>query len=173
MSLEMTRQLKWELAHLYYREACDQKGWAYANLKGIEVRDGAVVFAKGVHNINIRLPDQIVAEIRPVSKLESGGRPLFDYLACKVSQREKYEGVMVANPTALTWVQVKTTKGEFSEKELDALENIRIPLALFYIRDVLTQPQKIEAKWIIKTGEEWLNELDDKRDQAESDDDFL
>lgn len=173
MNLEITRQMKEELAHLYYRQACDQEGWAYARLKDIQVRDGTAVFSKGTHSINIRLQDQVAAEIRQVSKLEFGGRPLFDYLACKVRPREKYEGVMVANPTALTWVQVKTTRSEFSEKEIDTLETTKIPLALFYIRNILAQPQKIEVKWIIKTAEEWLNELDERRDQVESDDDFL
>lgn len=90
-----------------------------------------------------------------------------------MSPREKYEGIMVANPTALAWVQVRTWKSEFSEKEIDALERIKIPLALFYIRDILSQPQNVEVKWDIRTGDEWLDDLDDKRDQAESDDDFL
>lgn len=173
MSLEITKSLREALAHLYYREACDQKGWAYAALAGISVNDNVVAFAKGVHTINIRLPAQTVAEINEVSRLERKGRSLFDYLACRVSQREKYEGVMVANPTALAWVQVKMGKSEFSEKEIDALERIKMPLALFYVRDVLAQPRKVETKWDIRTGDEWLDELDDKRDQAESDDDFL
>jgi len=173
MSLETTKSLREALAHLYYREACDQKGWACVALEKINVHENVVGFAKGAHTISIRLPAQIVAEIKEVSKLGTKGKPVFDYLACKVSQREKYEGVMVANPTALSWVQVKTRKGEFSEKEIDALEKIKIPLALFYVRDVLAPPQKIEVKWDIRTGDEWLDELDDKRDQAESDDDFL
>lgn len=173
MSLEMTKSLKGALAHLYYREACDQKGWACIALESINVHDNVIGFAKGAHAISIKLPAQIVAEIKEVSKLGPKGKPVFDYLACKVSQREKYDGVMVANPTALSWVQVRTGKGEFSDREIDALEKIRMPLALFYIRDVLAPPQKIEVKWDIRTGDEWLDELDDKRDQAESDDDFL
>ena len=173
MSLEMTKTLKDALAHLYYREACDQKGWAFAAFDSIDIRDNVVVFAKGPHRISIKIPAQIAAEIHQVSKLGSKGKPVFDYLACKVSQREKYEGVMVANPTALTWVQVKTRNTEFSEKEIESLEKIRIPLAIFYIRDILARPQKMEVKWDIRTGDEWLDELDDKRDEAESDDDFL
>ena len=173
MSLETTKSLKGALAQLYYREACDQKSWAYVSLEGINVQDSVVVFAKGSHRISIRLPAQTVAEIKEISKLGSKEKPVFDYLACKVNQREKYEGVMVGNPTALTWVQVKTAKSEFSDKEVTALEKIKIPLALFYVRDVLVQPQKIEVKWVTRTGDEWLDELDDKRDQAESDDDYL
>lgn len=171
--MEMTKTLKDALAHLYYHEACDQKGWAFVAFESIDVRDNVVVFAKGPHRINIKIPEQIAAEIQQVSKLGSKGKPVFDYLACKVSQREKYEGVMVANPTALSWVRVKTRKTEFSEKEIEALEKTRISLAMFYIRNILTQPQKMEVKWDIRTGDEWLDELDEKRDEAESDDDFL
>ncbi|HEX6068051.1 MAG TPA: hypothetical protein VFZ05_04545 [Nitrososphaera sp.] len=173
MSLEMTKSLKVALAHLYYREACDQKGWACVALESINIHDNVIGFAKGAHTISIRLPAQIVAEIKQVSKLGTKNKSVFDYLACKVSQKEKYEGVMVANPTALSWVQVKTGKGEFSDKEIDALEKIKMPLTLFYIRDVLAQPRQVELKWDIRTSDEWLDELDDKRDQAESDDDFL
>jgi hypothetical protein len=173
MSLETTNSLREALAHLYYREACDQKGWAYVPVEDAIIHDGVVIFTKGSHRISIRVPAQIIAEMKEVSKLGAKGKPLFDYLACKVSQRDRYDGVMVANPTALSWVQVKTRRGEFSEKEIDALEKIKLPLALFYVRDVLAPPQKIEVKWDIRTGDEWLDELDDKRDQAESDDDFL
>lgn len=171
--MEMTKALKDALAHLYYREACDQKGWAFVAFESIDVRDNVVVFAKGPHKISIKIPAQIAAEIHQVSKLGSKGKPVFDYLACKVSQREKYEGIMVANPTALSWVRIKTRKTEFSEKEIEALEKTRIPLALFYIRDILAQPPQMEVKWDIRTGDEWLDELDEKRDEAESDDDFL
>lgn len=171
--MEMTRSLKVALSRLYYREACDQKGWTSVALEDIHINDNVVVFTKGPHRISIRLPAQIVAEIEQVSKLGSKGKPVFDYLACKVSRREKYEGIMVANPTALAWVLVRTRKGEFSEKEIDALEKIKIPLALFYVHDLLARPQKIEIKWDIRTGDEWLNELDDRRDEAESDDDYL
>lgn len=173
MSLEMTTSLKEALAHLYYREACDQKGWACVPLESINIRDNVVDFAKGSHNISIRLPVQIVAEIKEVSKLGPKGKPVFDYLACKVRQKERYEGMIVANPTALSWVQVKRGRHEFSDREIDALERIRIPLALFYVRDVLAQPRQVEVKWDIKTCDQWLDELEDKRDQAESDDDFL
>lgn len=78
MSLEMTKSLRGALAHLYYREACDQKRWAYVTLESISVRDNVVVFAKGSHTINIRLPAQTITEINEISELAQMGRPLFD-----------------------------------------------------------------------------------------------
>jgi hypothetical protein len=69
-------------------------------------------------------------------------------------------------------VEIKTGGGAFSENQVDALEKIKLKLAVFYIKDVLAPPRKIEMVWDIRSGEEWANELDDRRDQAESDDDY-
>ncbi len=181
--MKMTKSLKSALARIYFMEACDQEGWAYAALDGIRIDTNTVVFAKGSHKISIKLPPQFAAEINQVSVPGLNGKPVFDYLACRIRQREKYESTAVANPTALAWVQVRTGLSSSSsdnrstsmllEKDAEVLEKIKIPLALFYIRDVLAPPQKVEFKWDIRTGDEWLDELDEKRDEAESDDDYL
>ena len=174
MSLKITDSLRRLLAQSYYREACDQDGWAYISLEDLNIGDNnLVVFFKGSHKVSVRLPAQVISEIREFSKLDLKGRPVFDYLACKVRHQDRYENIMFANPTALTWVQVRTSRSEFSDKEVEVLERIKIPLALFYVRNVLVQPQKIEVEWDIRTGDEWLDELDEKRDQVESDDDYL
>lgn len=175
-SLEITPSLKAALAELYYKEACDQQGWAHVSLKDIRISDSNVlVFNKGPHRVSIRLMDKIAQEIREISSrpVNDDGRNsyLFDYLACKVGQQKKYEGVMLANPAALCWVKVG--KKTFSDEQVDALGRIKLPLAVFRIRNVLVQPGKIEMKWEMKSGEEWLDELDEQRDQAESDDDYL
>lgn len=64
MSLKITKSLKLALSHLYCREACDQEGWAYVTLENIDIHDNVVVFAKGSHKLNIRLPALIVVEIK-------------------------------------------------------------------------------------------------------------
>ncbi|NWG36711.1 hypothetical protein [Nitrososphaera sp.] len=180
MSLEITKSLKGALGELYYKEGSDQKGWAYISLENIhnsDFKDNVLVFKKGFHRIKIKIHDNLIREIKEISKPTNDSKEnpsfVFDYLACKVSQRERYDGVLVANPTALCWVEVKTGRSGFSDNQVDALEKIKIPLALFYIQDVLAPPRKIEIEWDTRTGDEWLDELDDKRDQAESDDDFL
>jgi hypothetical protein len=169
--LEVTPSLKAALGELYYREGCDQQGWAYVPLKEISsIKDNVLVFSKGACKISIRLMDKIVPEVREISKPVHGSF-VFDYLACKLGQQVKYEGLVLANPAALCWVKIG--KGAFSEDQIEALGRIKIPLAVFRIRDVLAQPAKVEMKWDIRSGEEWLDELDDLRDQAESDDDYF
>jgi hypothetical protein len=171
MSLEMTPSLKGALGELYYKEGCDQKGWSYVSLKDIDIKDNVLVFNKGARKISLKLMDKIVPEVKEISR-PINGNFVFDYLSCKVSQQGRYEeDVMLANPAALCWVKIG--KGVFSSDQIDALDRIKIPLAVFHIRDVLVQPAKVEMKWDIRSGEEWLVELDDLRDQAESDDDYF
>jgi hypothetical protein len=169
-SMEITPSLRAALGELYYKEGCDQQGWAIVPLRGIDVKNNILVFSKGVQKISIRLMDRIVPEVKEISRPVKGGF-VFDYLACRVGQQKKYEGAVLADPAALCWVKIG--RGTFSNDQIEALGRIKIPLAVFRIRDLLVPPAKIEMKWEIKTGEEWLDEIDDLRDQAESDDDYL
>lgn len=175
MSLEITPSLKSALGEVYCREDCDQQGWAHVPLKDINIKDNILSFNKGAHRITIKLMDKIVPEIKEISRTVNGNF-VFDYLACKVGQQKKYGDLMLASPTALCWVKIG--KPAFSNERVDALGGVKLPLAVFRIRDILAPPAKIEMKWDIKSGEEWLNELDDVRDQngekkAESDDDYF
>jgi hypothetical protein len=169
MSLEITPSLKSALGELYYKEGCDQKGWAYTSLKDINIKGNILIFNKGAHRISIKLMDKIIPEIKDISRSVDGNF-LFDYLACKVGQHGKYDDGMLANPAALCWVKIG--KGIFSNDQIDALGRIKLPLAIFLIRNLLAAPAKVEMKWDIRSGGEWLDELDDIRDQAESDDDY-
>jgi hypothetical protein len=170
MSLELTPSLKRALGELYYKEGCDQKGWAHVALRDISVKDNVVVFNKGIHRISIKLMDKLVTEVKEISKPVNGNF-VFDYLACRVKNQDKYEGVMFANPTALCWVKIGNSA--FSSDQIEALGRIKLPLTVFRIRDLLAPPAKVEMKWDIRSSEEWLDEIDDQRDQAESDDDYF
>jgi hypothetical protein len=174
MSLETTPSMKAALGDLYYKEGCDQNGWAYVSLEDIHnsFKDGILVFRKGSHKINVRVPAQLAAEIKEICKPSPKSGFVFDYLACKVGQKERYDNPVIASPLGLCWVKIKAGKGRFSDAEIDTLGRIKIPLALFYIRDVLAPPRQVEIKWDTRTSGEWLDELDDLRDQAESDDEY-
>jgi len=170
MGLEITPSLKDALRELYYKEGCDQKGWAYIALKDIDIKGNTLVFNKGVHRISIKLMDKIVPEVKEISRSVNGNF-LFDYLACKTGQHSKYGDVMLANPDALCWVKIGN--GAFSSDQIDVLDRIKLPLVVFRIKDVLAPPAKVEMRWDIRSGDEWLDELDDLRDQAESDDEYF
>jgi hypothetical protein len=186
MSLEITPSLRGALGELYYKEGCEQKGWAYISLENIHnaaiesaaFKDSNIlVFKKGFHRITIKLMDGLVSEVKEIARPTNNSKEnpsfVFDYLACKVGQLKQYDGIMLANPTAICWVEIKTGGSTFSDNQIRALERIKLPLAVFHIEDVLAPPRRIEMEWDIRSGKEWLDELDDLRDQAESDDDYF
>ncbi|MGI0019898.1 MAG: hypothetical protein ACREAY_05465 [Nitrososphaera sp.] len=168
MSLEITPSLKASLGTLYCKTSLDQKGWAYVSLGDVGAKpgDNVIVFEKGVRRISVKVPAQAMHEI---TRLAASADKCFDYLACKVGDR--HDGVIVANPLGLCWV--KAGKGAFSNSQIDALEKTGLQVAVFAIRDVLAPPGKVQARLDVRTAKEWLDELDDLRDQAESDDDYL
>jgi hypothetical protein len=160
----VTPALKKALSELYFKEGCDQKGLAFVPAGKIRADNNNIIeFAKGAARIRIKVPAQMIPEI-------TGTGVFFDYLVCQVGQKEKYDDPVVANPLALCWVRAG---GTLLQPQLDALEKAKIPLAVFTIRDVLAPPGQIQIKWDIRPAKEWLDELDDKRDEAESDDDYF
>ncbi|AIC16572.1 hypothetical protein [Nitrososphaera viennensis] len=168
MGLSVTPFLKDALMDLYFRETCDQEGWAYVSPKDISFKEkNTLAFSKGPRRIiQVKVHGQFVPEIREAAAV-------FDYLACKVGQKEHgATAVIVASPLALCWVKTRNGKN-FTDGQLDQMARIKLPLAVFRVRDVLAPPAKIETKWETKSGKEWLDEIDDKREEAESDDDYL
>lgn len=179
MSLEITGSLKESLRKLYFRASCAQRGWAYADLQDIHDNmlvlkgDNAVVFQKGEDSLQIKIMQQLVPEIVDICQLGRAARaaPNFDYLACNV-KNVKSE-IIVASPEALCWVILRTGRGIFSESQVEALSKITLPIALFQIRDVLAAPRKLETKWDIRSGSQWLDMLDEKKEQEEYDDEYF
>lgn len=160
--MEITPSLRAALAELYFRESCDQQGLAYIPRSEINDFTNVLVFRKGKHAINIRMHEQIAAEVKEFSRV-------FDCLVCRVGQKDRYDAI-VANPLALFWAK---TAGGFMNDQLDAMQKVKLQVGVFRIRDVLAAPGKVETKWEIKPAKEWLDEIDEKRDEAESDDDYL
>lgn len=159
MSLDITNSLKGALGELYYKEGCDQRGWAYISLENIHSSfNNELVFKKGFHRIRVRIPDSVLPEIKRVSQPtnDSIENPsfVFDFLACRAGTKEVYDKV-ITNPE-LCWVEIKTGESVFSGNQIEVLKQIRLPLAVFYIEDVLAPPEDIEIEWNMASGREWL-----------------
>src|SRR5207249_1824701 len=79
-----------------------------------------------LHRIRVRVPESLHTELELVSHPtnESQENPsfVFDFLACKVGTKEKYDGI-VENPQ-LCWAEIKTGKGDFSQNQIDILSLI-------------------------------------------------
>lgn len=165
MSLNITNALKGALGELYYKEGCDQKGWAYLSVENINngSDNGIFVFKKGFHRIRVRIPKSLNQELElvshPTNESEENPSFVFDFLACKVGTREKYDKI-IENPQ-LCWAEIKTGQGDFSQNQVDMLSHITLPLAVFHIEDVLVSPEEIDISWDIKSGKEWLEDLEE------------
>lgn len=163
MSLEITNALKGSLGELYYKEGCDQRGWAYLSVENINngSENGTFTFKKGFHRIRVNIPRKLDSELELISHPtnDSVENPsfVFDFLACKVGTKQRYDEI-IENPT-LCWAEIKTGKGKFSRNQLDVLSLIKLPLAIFHIEDVLVPPQEIEISWDMKSGKEWLKQI--------------
>jgi hypothetical protein len=179
MSLEITGSLKESLREVYYREGCAQQGWAYSPLQNVHdsltslKSEGILVFEKGDHSVRVKIMQQIIPEIYEIGRSASPGSPgfVFDYLACQVKNIPK--SVIVANPEALCWVKLRSGRSIFTEEQVEALSKIKLPLALFQVRDVLASPRNVEIKWDIRSGGQWLDMLDEKKEQEEYDDEYF
>lgn len=164
VSPRITNKLRGALGEIYYKEFCDQRGWAYTSLENIYEYmnpDWVFIFKKGFHRIKIKIPEKFRAEItelvKPTNLSQSSPSFVFDFLACKVGDSKNYSGVRTGEQFA--WVESKTGSGIFSGSQVNAMSKIKLSLAIFHINNVLEMPDNIDMWWDIKTGREWLKEM--------------
>jgi hypothetical protein len=178
--LEITSSLRNSLADLYFREESSQKGWAVASLQELHnggnfAADNVIPLGIGGRTVRIKLMPQLVPEITEMSRpaRHRGERKfVFDYLACRIGHAVQ-DAPVVANPTALSWVHVKTAGTLFSEYQLEALPKIQLALTVFSIRDVLAPPKNLECRWDTRSASEWLDFVDELKEQEEYDDEYF
>lgn len=181
MGLEITGSLKKSLRELYFRESCHQRGWAYSDLQGIRGNfralksDSIAVFQRGGERVQVKIMKQLVQEIIEICQFENTGHGasnfIFDYLACNIKNTSG--GIIVASPDALCWVTLRTGGIIFSDEQVEVLSKIKLSVAVFQVRDVLSPPSRVETKWDIKPGSRWLDVLDERKEQEEYDDEYF
>jgi hypothetical protein len=89
--IKITDKLIGSLSETYYKEFCDQNGWAYISLEQIHERGinkGILKFRKGFDRIYVKIPPEIISEIEEISKPSNTNlyapSYVYDFLACKV-----------------------------------------------------------------------------------------
>ena len=160
----ITNKLRGSLGEIYYKEYCDQTGWAYTSLENLyaaKTSQWIFTFKKGFHRIQVSIPKEIRSEIsmivKPTNNSIHSPSFVFDFLACKVGTSKIYSGVKTSD--TFVWVESKTGPGIFSASQVNAMSKIKLPLAIFHIDNVLESPDKIEMGSDMKTGKEWLEHL--------------
>jgi hypothetical protein len=161
----ITNKLRGSLGEIYYKEFCDQRGWAYTSLENIYQSmnpDWKFIFKKGFHRINITIPpnirDEVIWLIKPTNKSSTSPSFVFDFLACKVGSHKEYSEIKSSPEFA--WVESKTGSAVFSGSQINAMSKINLPLAIFHVNDILEKPESIIMDCDIKSGKKWLDELE-------------
>lgn len=160
----ITNKLRGSLGEIYYKEFCDQEGWAYTSLENIYESmnsEWSFTFKKGFDRIKITIPEGIREEvkllIKPTNRSKTSPSFVFDFLACNVKKYREYS--KVNSDVFFTWVESKTGHMIFSGSQIKTMSKITLPLAIFHIADVLAKPGDIRMIYDLKSGEEWLKEL--------------
>lgn len=161
----ITNKLKGSLGEIYYKEYCDQKGWAYISLENIYESKNpkwTFTFKKGFKRIKITIPKDIRSEVNllanPTNNRFNSPSFVFDFLACKVGTHKDYSKIQP--PEKFAWVECKTGAAVFTSNQVNAMSKIALPLAIFHTNDVLEKPELIDMDCNIKLGNEWIDEFD-------------
>ncbi|MBT4326723.1 MAG: hypothetical protein HOD60_07420 [Candidatus Nitrosopelagicus sp.] len=160
----ITNKLRGSLGEIYYKEFCDQEGWAYTSLENIYEsmnHEWEFTFKKGFHRIKVPIPEKIREEvkmlIKPTNHSKTSPSFVFDFLACNVKKYREYS--KVNSDMFFTWVESKTGNMIFSGSQIKTMSKIDLPLAIFHIEDILAKPRDIRMMYDLKSGKEWLKEL--------------
>ena len=160
----ITNKLRGSLGEIYYKEFCDQEGWAYISLENLyefQNPEWEFSFKKGFDRIKIIIPEEIRDEVSEIAKPtnHSSTSPsfVFDFLACNVKKYREYSDVK--SITFFTWVESKTGQTIFSGSQIKTMSKISMPLAIFQIDNVLDYPDKIKMHYDLKSGKEWLKDI--------------
>ena len=164
LSPKITNKFKGSLGELYYKEFCDQKGWAYISLENIHEfmnPQWTFTFKKGFHRIQITIPEKFRDEIKwlvkPTNHSKTSPSFVFDFLTCKVGTYKDYSTVK-PHPT-FNWAEIKTGTAPFTSSQINTMSKITMQLAIFHIVDVLEKPELVEMGFNILDGKVWLDEM--------------
>ncbi len=134
--IEITGILTGSLSESYFKEYCDQTGWAYISLEQIhenKIKGNVLKFRKGFNRIPVLLPDEIINEVEHISKPSNSSilKPsyVYDFLICKVDQTSKdFEILKIKKKKDFRWAEVKTGSRQLTKRQIRTLEKITIPL---------------------------------------------
>ena len=163
VKIEITKRLIGSLSETYFKEYCDQTGWAYISLEQIhenKIEDNVLKFRKGFNRILVRFPEEIIKEVEDISNpliikqnpsyvydslIKQNPSYVYDFLICKVGQTTKDSGMLKKkNYKDLRWAEVKTGYSQLSKRQICTLEKITIPLYRYRVPHSLSKSDEVE-----------------------------
>ena len=152
--IRITGKLTGTLAEAYYKEFCDQHGWAYISLEQIHergIKKGILKFKKGFDRIYVKIPEEIRPEISSISEPSNKSllKPsyVYDFLACKIGKWKKPELLNVKERKDFCWVEVKSGMQDLTDNQVRTSKKITIPLYRFRVSNTLSPPRIVDIYW--------------------------
>lgn len=168
--INITPRLLGSLAECYYKEVCDQRGWAYTSLEQIyknKIQNGKLEFKKGFERILVRIPDGIKEEIETIAKPSNYNEAepsfVYDFLACKAYESKDPRVIEDTRIEDFRWAEVKSGYSELSSNQIKTLSRIKIPLALFWIDNPRGYARYVRIFYEEGEGKYWLSQLREER----------
>lgn len=91
MKIDIASSMSGSSSESYFKELCDQQGWAYISLEQIhenKIHNNTLKFKKGFNRILISLPTEIIKEVEDISKPSNSSilnsSFVYDFFLCKV-----------------------------------------------------------------------------------------
>ncbi|QMU54807.1 MAG: hypothetical protein GKS07_07920 [Nitrosopumilus sp.] len=150
--IDITDRLSGSLSETYFKEYCDQQGWAYVSLEQInenKIKDNVIKFKKGFHRFFIQLPDEIIKEVERISNPSNSSilNPtyVYDFLLCKVGQTVKDSNIIKKkNFEDVRWAEVKTGYSKLTARQISTQKKITIPLYRYRVPNSKVGSDKVE-----------------------------
>ena len=149
--IDTTEKLIGSLSEVFYKEYCDQNGWAYVSLEQIHergIKNGILKFRKGFDRVYVKIPKEIIPEIEEISKPTNNKYDpsyVYDFLACKVGNTKRFNYTLeYKKKYHFVWVEVKTGYSELTPNQVQTLKKISLRLFRFRIPFPLTHPDDVD-----------------------------
>jgi len=155
--IDVDPQLIGSLAETYYKEYCDQKGgWAYTSVENIsnKFENDTLDFKLGFNRFKIKIPSQIVPEIKQISQASYRGNDttnpsfVFDFLSCKIYDGEEIQPIITSKKVEhFRWVEVKSSGSKISPNQHEKITQVKLPFTLCVVYNVKKTPYDVGLKF--------------------------
>lgn len=153
----MTDKLQGEIGELIFEHFCQRNEYAYIKLDEIYntfTPRNLLRFRYGDRKIPVRVPDNIVDEVRrfskPLNKDEFKPNYVFDFLTVSLKMSfakrdDRYVQMPYLSNKAFYWIEIKTGKAKLSKGQKQYKDATAIGITVFRISTTL--PEEIEVKY--------------------------
>jgi len=154
------------LSETYFKEYCDQRGWAYVSLEHIHergIKKRILKFKKGFDRIYVKIPQEIIPEIEEISKPSNNSLSepsyVYDFLTWDAGNWMKHHLIVDGKKKDFSWIEVKTGLNNLNSNQIRTLEKISLPLfrarvpnPLIESSEVTVYLDEVNSDYLVRNG---------------------